>query len=225
MRPKTAPGLGTPTGSAGVAHREATPCGGPSPSRAARGRARDACSGLYRIGAQPLWVDEASSLRFARQRSASSGVGAHSSIPGTRPSTTRFLHGWLVLRRRRGERCDSCRRCSVCSRSRSCTRSGGRSATIGSGWSARSCSRSPRSRSGTRRRRGGMPSLTLGATCGDVGRRLPPSPPGALRERARVRLGVARLRRGHGGRAPRARHGGVPADRGERADAGVVVDT
>ena len=60
---------------------------------------------------------------------------------------------------------------------------------------------------------------------GDVGRRLSPSRPGTIGEPARDRLGVARLRVGNDGRAPCARHGRVPADRGERADAGLVVDT
>lgn len=50
---------------------------------------------LYRIGAQPLWLDEASSLRFARLSLAQ--LWSWSSIvdPGNPPLYYSVLHGWL----------------------------------------------------------------------------------------------------------------------------------
>jgi mannosyltransferase len=52
---------------------------------------------LYRIGAQPLWVDEASSLRFAGQ--TFSQLWSWSTIvdPGNPPLYYSLLHGWLVF--------------------------------------------------------------------------------------------------------------------------------
>lgn len=52
---------------------------------------------LYRIGAQPLWVDEATSLRFARQ--TVSQLWSWSTIvdPGNPPLYYSLLHGWLVF--------------------------------------------------------------------------------------------------------------------------------
>jgi uncharacterized membrane protein len=56
-----------------------------------------ACLRVYRIGAQPLWVDEAWSLRFA-QRSLTQ-LWSWSSLvdPGNPPLYYSLLHGWLVL--------------------------------------------------------------------------------------------------------------------------------
>ena len=52
---------------------------------------------LYRIGAQPLWVDEASSLRFARQ-TLPQLWNWHSLVdPGNPPLYYSLLHGWLVF--------------------------------------------------------------------------------------------------------------------------------
>jgi uncharacterized membrane protein len=52
---------------------------------------------LYLIGAQPLWVDEATSLRFARQ--ALGELWSWSTIvdPGNPPLYYSLLHGWLVF--------------------------------------------------------------------------------------------------------------------------------
>jgi 4-amino-4-deoxy-L-arabinose transferase-like glycosyltransferase len=56
-----------------------------------------ACLRLYRIGAQPLWVDEAASLRFAR--GALSQLWSWSTLvdPGNPPLYYSLLHGWLVF--------------------------------------------------------------------------------------------------------------------------------
>jgi len=52
---------------------------------------------LYRIGAQPLWVDEASSLRFARQ-TVPQLWNWHALVdPGNPPLYYSLLHGWLVF--------------------------------------------------------------------------------------------------------------------------------
>jgi uncharacterized membrane protein len=52
---------------------------------------------LYHVGSQPFWVDEASSLRFARQ--SLSGLWSWSTIvdPGNPPLYYSLLHGWLVF--------------------------------------------------------------------------------------------------------------------------------
>jgi len=52
---------------------------------------------LHRIGAQPLWVDEATSLRFAR--GALSQLWSWSTLvdPGNPPLYYSLLHGWLVF--------------------------------------------------------------------------------------------------------------------------------
>jgi uncharacterized membrane protein len=52
---------------------------------------------LYRLGAQPLWVDEATSLRFAR--GSLSQLWSWSAIvdPGNPPLYYSLLHGWLVF--------------------------------------------------------------------------------------------------------------------------------
>ena len=52
---------------------------------------------LYQLGSQPLWVDEATSLRFARQ--SLSGLWSWSTIvdPGNPPLYYSLLHGWLVF--------------------------------------------------------------------------------------------------------------------------------
>ncbi len=52
---------------------------------------------LYRIGAQPLWVDEASSLRFARQTLAQLWSWSSLVDPGNPPLYYSLLHGWLVF--------------------------------------------------------------------------------------------------------------------------------
>lgn len=52
---------------------------------------------LYRIGAQPLWVDEASSLRFARGSLAQLWSWSTLVDPGNPPLYYSLLHGWLVL--------------------------------------------------------------------------------------------------------------------------------
>ena len=52
---------------------------------------------LYRIGAQPLWVDEATSLRFARGTLAQLWSWSTLVDPGNPPLYFSFLHGWLVF--------------------------------------------------------------------------------------------------------------------------------
>jgi mannosyltransferase len=56
-----------------------------------------ACLRLYRIGVQPLWVDEATSLRFAR--GSLSQLWSWSTLvdPGNPPLYYSLLHGWLVF--------------------------------------------------------------------------------------------------------------------------------
>ena len=116
---------------------------------------------LYRVGSQPLWVDEATSLRFARQSLSQLWSWGTLVDPGTPRCTTHCcMAGWCSETAKR--LCGSCRWCSVCSRSRSCTHSGGRSATIDWASSAPCCSPSHRSRSGTRRKRARTPSSPWG---------------------------------------------------------------
>ncbi|MGZ5297724.1 MAG: glycosyltransferase family 39 protein [Actinomycetota bacterium] len=50
---------------------------------------------LYRIGAQPLWVDEASSLRFAQGSLAQLWSWSTLVDPGNPPLYYSLLHGWL----------------------------------------------------------------------------------------------------------------------------------
>ena len=117
------------------------------------------------IGAQPFWVDEATSLRFARTSARpSSGAGASIVDPGNPPLYYSLLHGWLRVRRQRGDASSPVRVVRCAHDPRSSTRSVGRSATIASASSPRCCSRSRRSRSGTHKRRAGIRLLTLGAT-------------------------------------------------------------
>ena len=52
---------------------------------------------LYRIGAQPLWVDEATSLRFARGSLAQLWSWSTIVDPGNPPLYFSLLHGWLVF--------------------------------------------------------------------------------------------------------------------------------
>ena len=52
---------------------------------------------LYRIGAQPLWVDEASSLRFARGSLTQLWSWRELVDPGNPPLYFSLLHGWLVF--------------------------------------------------------------------------------------------------------------------------------
>ncbi len=52
---------------------------------------------LYRIGAQPLWVDEASSLRFARGSLAQLWSWSAIVDPGNPPLYYSLLHGWVGL--------------------------------------------------------------------------------------------------------------------------------
>jgi mannosyltransferase len=52
---------------------------------------------LYRIGAQPLWVDEASSLLFAQGSLAQLWSWSTLVDPGNPPLYYSLLHGWLVL--------------------------------------------------------------------------------------------------------------------------------
>ncbi len=52
---------------------------------------------LYRIGAQPLWVDEASSLRFAQGSLAQLWSWSTLVDPGNPPLYYSLLHGWLVF--------------------------------------------------------------------------------------------------------------------------------
>jgi mannosyltransferase len=52
---------------------------------------------LYRIGAQPLWLDEASSLRFARQTLRELWSWGTLVDPGNPPLYYSLLHGWLVF--------------------------------------------------------------------------------------------------------------------------------
>jgi mannosyltransferase len=52
---------------------------------------------VYRIGAQPLWVDEASSLRFARQQLGQLWSWGTLVDPGNPPLYYSVLHGWLVF--------------------------------------------------------------------------------------------------------------------------------
>jgi mannosyltransferase len=52
---------------------------------------------VYRIGAQPLWVDEASSLRFARGSLAQLWSWSTLVDPGNPPLYYSLLHGWLVF--------------------------------------------------------------------------------------------------------------------------------
>ena len=51
-----------------------------------------------------------------------------------------------------------------------------------------------------------------------------PSAARTIEERSRCSRSLARLRGGDDDRAPRAQHRGVPADRSERVDAGLVVE-
>jgi mannosyltransferase len=50
---------------------------------------------LYKIGAQPLWVDEATSLRFARQSLAQLWNWSTIVDPGNPPLYYSLLHGWV----------------------------------------------------------------------------------------------------------------------------------
>ncbi len=52
---------------------------------------------VYRIGAQPLWLDEASSLRFARGSLAQLWSWSALVDPGNPPLYYSLLHGWLVF--------------------------------------------------------------------------------------------------------------------------------
>ncbi|MGH2596817.1 MAG: glycosyltransferase family 39 protein [Actinomycetota bacterium] len=52
---------------------------------------------IYRIGAQPLWVDEASSLRFARGSLTQLWSWSTLVDPGNPPLYYSLLHGWLVF--------------------------------------------------------------------------------------------------------------------------------
>lgn len=52
---------------------------------------------LYRIGAQPLWVDEATSLRFARGSLGRLWSWSPLVDPGNPPLYYSLLHGWLVF--------------------------------------------------------------------------------------------------------------------------------
>ena len=52
---------------------------------------------LYRIGAQPLWVDEAWSLRFAHRSLAQLWSWSKLIDPGNPPLYYSLLHGWLVF--------------------------------------------------------------------------------------------------------------------------------
>lgn len=52
---------------------------------------------LYRIGAQPLWLDEATSLRFARGSLARLWSWSSLVDPGNPPLYFSLLHGWLVF--------------------------------------------------------------------------------------------------------------------------------
>jgi mannosyltransferase len=52
---------------------------------------------LYRIGAQPLWVDEASSLRFARGSLTRLWSWSTLVDPGNPPLYYSLLHGWLAF--------------------------------------------------------------------------------------------------------------------------------
>jgi uncharacterized membrane protein len=56
-----------------------------------------ACLRLYRIGAQPLWVDEATSLRFARDSLTQLWSWSTLVDPGNPPLYYSLLHGWLVF--------------------------------------------------------------------------------------------------------------------------------
>ncbi|HEY7666909.1 MAG TPA: glycosyltransferase family 39 protein [Actinomycetota bacterium] len=52
---------------------------------------------LFRIGAQPLWVDEATSLRFARQSLGQLWSWSMIVDPGNPPLYYSLLHGWVRL--------------------------------------------------------------------------------------------------------------------------------
>ncbi|MEO8423560.1 MAG: glycosyltransferase family 39 protein [Actinomycetota bacterium] len=52
---------------------------------------------LYRIGAQPLWLDEATSLHFARQTLGELWSWSTIVDPGNPPLYYSLLHGWLVF--------------------------------------------------------------------------------------------------------------------------------
>jgi uncharacterized membrane protein len=52
---------------------------------------------IYRIGAQPLWVDEATSLRFARGSLAQLWSWSSLVDPGNPPLYYSLLHGWLAF--------------------------------------------------------------------------------------------------------------------------------
>ncbi len=57
---------------------------------------------LYRIGAQPLWVDEATSLRFARESLTQLWSWRTLVDPGNPPLYYSLLHGWVVFGDREG---------------------------------------------------------------------------------------------------------------------------
>ena len=52
---------------------------------------------LYHVGSQPLWVDEATSLRFARQSLSQLWSWSTLVDPGNPPLYYSLLHGWLVF--------------------------------------------------------------------------------------------------------------------------------
>jgi mannosyltransferase len=52
---------------------------------------------LYRIGSQPLWLDEADSLHFARESLARLWSWSALADPGNPPLYYSLLHGWLVF--------------------------------------------------------------------------------------------------------------------------------
>ena len=179
---------------------------------------------FYRIGAQPLWVDEATSLRFAQQSLAELWSWSTIVDPGNPPLYYSLLHGWV----RFGDS-EGALRVPV-------------GAARGAHDPARVRARSDDPRPSARHRRRAVvrdltvPGLVLAGgarVCaphprgdvGDVGRGLAPSRTRNDREAcASSRMGLARLRGGDDDRAPRAQHRGVPADRSERVDAGLVVE-
>ena len=179
---------------------------------------------LYRIGAQPLWVDEASSLRFARQ-TLPQLWNWHSLVdPGNPPLYYSLLHGWLVF----GDSETALRLLSALFGV----------LTIPLVYALGRTIRDHRLGIDERAPVRDLPVPDLVRTGGarvfpprargdggDVGSRLAPSHPRAVGALAREWLGVARLRGRNDRGAPRARHGRLPADRRERADPGLVVDT
>ena len=178
---------------------------------------------FFRIGAQPLWLDEATSLRFAHQSLAELWSWSTIVDPGNPPLYYSLLHGWVRFGDGEGELRTLSALIGVLTiplvYALGRTIRDHRLGIVGALLFAISPFQVWYSQEAR-----GYALLTLGATSAMWGVGLAPSQPGTIDARSRCSRSLARLRGGNDDRAPRAQHRGVPADRSERVDAGLVVE-